>query len=94
MRIHCEWTFIFQSIHQSDLTFSTITTYSLLKSICPRDRMATEELSFCLYALPSVLFSTANIHYIIRKSQLKVKVNPLKHITFPWLIFQNNNMFN
>lgn len=78
MRIYCEWIFVFQFIHQSDLAFSTITTYSLLKYICPLDRMVTEELSFCLYALSSALFSTADTHYIIRKSQLKVKMNPFK----------------
>lgn len=89
MRIYCKWTFVFQSIHQSNLVFSTITTYFLLKYICPLDRVATEELSLCLYALPSALFSTADTHYIIRKSQLKVKVNPFKtyHISkFPLII--------
>lgn len=68
MKIYDEWAFGFQSIHQSDLVNSTITMYSHLRSICPLDRMATEELSFCLCALPSALFSTADTHYITRRS--------------------------
>jgi len=68
MRIYDKWAFGCQSIHQSDLVSSTITMYSYLRYIYPLDRTATEELSFCLCALPSPLFSTADTHYITRKS--------------------------
>lgn len=67
---------LFSNLSLNLILFLTHHLYSLLRYICPLDRMATEEMSFCLHKLLSALFSMVDTHYIVRKKSLKV--NPFK----------------